>query len=162
MGDDVTPHSAAQEDGEHNADVGIIRRTPEGWRVHNGQELPDLLSAMVLADLLVAEEQRGDTRPTAPPKASDEATEIERLRGTVNQLEHALHTRVVVEQAIGVLTERHQLRPREAFQLLRSAARSRGRKVAELAREVITSSTDPSAPLPDELAAQRATHPSTR
>ncbi|RNL85580.1 ANTAR domain-containing protein [Halostreptopolyspora alba] len=154
------PHSAAREDGERNAELGSIRRTPEGWRVHNGQELPDLLSAMVLADLLVAEEQRGDTRPTTPPKTPDEATEVERLRVTVNQLEHALHTRVVVEQAIGVLAERHQLRPREAFQRLRSAARSRGRKVADLARQVITSSTDPSISLPDELAAQGSTPPS--
>ncbi|MBB4929907.1 hypothetical protein F4561_000727 [Lipingzhangella halophila] len=128
--------------------------------MHNGQELPDLLSAMVLADLLATEERRVDTPSTSPPKAPDDATEIEQLRVTVSQLEHALHTRVVVEQAIGVLSERHALKPREAFQRLRSAARSRGRKVADLAREVITSSTAPSTPLPGDLAAESSTSPS--
>jgi hypothetical protein len=39
----------------------------------------------------------------------------------------------------------------EAFERLRSSARSRGRKVADLARDVVESSTSPLTVLPDEL-----------
>jgi len=70
----------------------------------------------------------------------------------VAQLEHALTVRVRVEQAIGVLAERHRLRPRQAFELLRSAARSRGRRVLEVASEVVDSASNPLLRLPEELA----------
>ncbi|WP_461003851.1 ANTAR domain-containing protein [Streptomonospora sediminis] len=139
----------------------MIQRTAEGWRVHNGEELPDLLNAMVLADLLAAEDQPRTAVP-APPRASGAGGEEERLRMTVAQLEHALHTRVVVEQAIGVLAERHRLTPRKAFELLRSASRSRGRKVADLAADVVASSTNPLTALPGELAAEGAAAEATR
>ncbi|ASU82713.1 antitermination regulator [Nocardiopsis gilva YIM 90087] len=148
----VKPHSTVQS-GESAA---LIQRTPTGWRVHDGEELPDLLNAMVLADLLVAEAGGAVSAGTAPPRAVENGSEVERLRLTVAQLQHALHTRVVVEQAIGVLSERHQVAPRQAFERLRSAARSRGRKVADLAREVVQSSTNPLIPLPAELAAKGA------
>ncbi len=157
MGDDVTPDNTAQGTGDHTVESGTIRRTPHGWRVHDGQELPDLLNAMVLADLLVTEEPYTDPcSASSPPKAPTGTSEVEQLRVTVSQLEHALHTRVVIEQAIGVLAERNRLTPRDAFQRLRSAARSRGRKVADLASEVITSATDPTAALPDELASAQS------
>ncbi|GAB3207828.1 ANTAR domain-containing protein [Marinactinospora thermotolerans] len=146
----MTPESPVDNGGDIAVDT--IRRTPTGWRVHSGEELPDLLGAMVLADLLYAEEGPRLSPPPAPPKAAVQASETERLRVTVAQLEHALGTRVVIEQAIGVLAERHRLSPRVAFERLRQAARSRGRKVADLAREVVASSADPLIPLPAELA----------
>jgi ANTAR domain len=134
--------------GEESASV--IRRTPTGWQVGTDEE-PDLTSAMVLADLLA-----GDlTAAGRPPRASEDGDEMERLRAAVGQLEHALAARVVVEQAIGVLAERQHLAPRAAFERLRKAARSRGRKVHELAKQVVASSTDPSVPLPPELAGRR-------
>ena len=71
---------------------------------------------------------------------------------TVAQLEHALAARVRVEQAIGVLAERHRLRPRQAFDLLRSVARSTGRRVIEVAENVVDSASNPLLPLPEELA----------
>jgi hypothetical protein len=80
-----------------------------------------------------------------------ESGEAERLAVTVAQLEHALASRVRVEQAIGVLAERHRLRPREAFDLLRKASRSRGARVAELAQDVVASTANPLLRLPDEL-----------
>jgi hypothetical protein len=82
---------------------------------------------------------------------SGESGEAERLAVTVAQLEHALASRVRVEQAIGVLAERHRLRPREAFDLLRKASRSRGARVAELAQDVVASTANPLLRLPDEL-----------
>jgi len=128
----------------------VIRRTPSGWQVGDDEE-QDLTSAMVLADLLA-----GDLSAAGrPPRASDTGDEMERLRTAVSQLEHALAARVVVEQAIGVLAERQHLAPRAAFERLRKAARSRGRKVHELARQVVASSTDPAVPLPPELAGRR-------
>lgn len=129
----------------------VVRRTPDGWRVGEDDDLPDLLNAMVLADLLDAELGGAPTRP-APPRAPADTSEVERLRVTVAQLEHALNSRVVVEQAIGVLTERHRTSPRTAFNALRLASRSRGRKVVDVAQSVVASGSDPLAPLPPELA----------
>ena len=74
---------------------------------------------------------------------------------TVAQLEHALSARVRVEQAIGVLAERHRLRPRQAFDLLRNVARSRGEKVTGIAEAVVDSTSNPLLPLPEELAREQ-------
>ena len=45
--------------------------------------------------------------------------------------------------------------PRQAFERLRKVARSRGRKVHDLSREIVMSATDPGVPLPPELAGRR-------
>lgn len=148
MGNEMRPHDIAIAD---TVDCGVVRRTPTGWRVEGGPEVPDLISAMVLADLLDREAGVEHPRVRAPGRAPDGASEVERLRHTITQLEHALHSRVIVEQAIGVLAERHTMSPRESFERLRSSARSRGRKVADLAGDVVDSSTSPLTVLPDEL-----------
>lgn len=109
--------------------------------------------------------QQGSRRPPAPRPPSERSNaasgqsarsvrdndEAARLAVTVAQLEHALASRVRVEQAIGVLAERHRLRPREAFDLLRGAARSRGRRITEMAQDVVASAANPLLRLPDEL-----------
>ena len=59
------------------------------------------------------------------------------------QLQTALETRVVIEQAKGVLAERLGLDIDEAFRVLRSAARSNGRNLRELAVEVVRSPETP-------------------
>ena len=128
--------------------TAVIRRTPAGWAVGDG--VPgDLLGAMVLADLLSAELEP-PPRPARPARtrADDEA---EQLRETVTQLEHALAARVVVEQAIGVLTERLGYPPRECFERLRRVARRTGQRVHDLSRDVVASSCDDAIVLPDEL-----------
>lgn len=132
------------------SDRAVVRRTEHGWRVGANTD-DDLLAAMVLADLLVGDVS-SDGRP---PRAGDEDSEVDRLRVAVTQLEHALAARVTVEQAIGVIAERQRLAPRTAFERLRKAARSRGKKVQDLARMVVVSVTDPSVPLPPELAGRR-------
>jgi hypothetical protein len=128
----------------------VVRRSGQGWRV-GGEEADDLTSAMVLADLLAGDLGVAGEAPPAEPASQDEAA---RLAVTVAQLEHALTARVRVEQAIGVLAERHRLGPREAFDLLRSAARADGRKVTELAGIVVDSASNPLLPLPATLARQ--------
>ena len=168
----------------------VVRKAERGWVV--GEEnVSDLTSAMVLADLFAADQavtqdtgileavdadgaprrpagppgppapRRSNTGPLPAVDVTNEPQEAERLAVTVAQLEHALASRVRVEQAIGVLAERHRLRPREAFDLLRQAARSRGSRVTEMAQDVVESAANPLLRLPDELSrkAQEARAP---
>ena len=65
------------------------------------------------------------------------AAEAERDALLIGQLEHALHHRVVIEQAKGILMEREQFDPAGAFDRLRKAARARRRRVSEVAAEVV-------------------------
>ena len=64
------------------------------------------------------------------------------------QLEHALHSRVAIEQAKGVLAERYGLDPEDAFDLIRRAARSNRMKLHDLVRAI-----RPGEPSPPELVA---------
>lgn len=141
-----------------------VRRTATGWRVGD-EEVSDLTSAMVLADLLAADlPENGRNQAPAPPQREarharpEPAPDVRQLQETVAQLEHALTVRVRVEQAIGILAERHRLRPRQAFELLRSAARARGRRVLDIAGEVVESATNPLLRIPEELARPPAPH----
>jgi hypothetical protein len=136
------------------ADDAVVRRTKDGWRV-GSDDLPDLTCAMILADLLAAENGMPDSASGKPGSQPGLASEAGRLRATVSQLEHALLTRIRVEQAIGVLAERHRIKPRQAFEQLREAARSRGRRVIDIAGDVVASATNPLLQLPDELSRPR-------
>nr|WP_240895547.1 ANTAR domain-containing protein [Kineococcus siccus] len=53
------------------------------------------------------------------------------------QLQEALASRVVLEQAKGVLAERHRVHPDHAFDQLRKRARSSRRPLREVAQEVL-------------------------
>ena len=128
----------------------VVRRSEQGWQVGD-EQAADLTSAMVLADLLAAELGSPAPPPASPPRSTEEG-EAARLAVTVAQLEHALTARVRVEQAIGVLAERHRLRPRQAFDLIRNVARSSGRRVIEIAETVVDSTSNPLLTLPEELA----------
>ncbi|MGH3822747.1 MAG: ANTAR domain-containing protein [Pseudonocardiaceae bacterium] len=55
----------------------------------------------------------------------------------VEQLQTALDSRVLIEQAKGVLAERHGIDPSETFTLLRTTARNQGQRLTELASAVI-------------------------
>jgi hypothetical protein len=131
-----------------------LTRTPRGWSVISlaGAESADgLVEGLSLADL-VAEEYGSLPEPdrsarrsargpgtdgTTSPDADPVDERIAALERTVAQLEHALAARVSTERAIGVLAERHGTDPRTAFETLRREARSQGRPVADLAREVL-------------------------
>jgi GAF domain-containing protein len=52
------------------------------------------------------------------------------------QLQHALTSRIGVEQAKGVLASRHGIDLETAFEMMRRAARNSNRKLIEIAREV--------------------------
>lgn len=53
------------------------------------------------------------------------------------QLQTALNSRVIIEQAKGVLSERHGLGMDQAFTRLRSSARDRNTRLSDLARDVV-------------------------
>ncbi|MGH8962837.1 MAG: ANTAR domain-containing protein [Jatrophihabitantaceae bacterium] len=63
---------------------------------------------------------------------------IHRSETIVEQLEGALHSRITIEQAKGVLAERGNLSMDEAFRRLRSHARTHGARLAQTAHDVIT------------------------
>jgi hypothetical protein len=73
----------------------------------------------------------------------ERAREADRNRTLAAQLEHALTSRVVIEQAKGVLANRRAVTPDEAFDLLRKHARARQRSLRDVAREVIEGDADP-------------------
>jgi AmiR/NasT family two-component response regulator len=59
------------------------------------------------------------------------------------QLQQALNSRIVIEQAKGVLAERFGTDVDEAFELLRGAARSERMRIHDLAAQVVASKTTP-------------------
>ncbi|GAA2240310.1 transcriptional regulator [Streptomyces ruber] len=67
----------------------------------------------------------------------DRERKIGEGRVLVGQLEHALNSRVLIEQAKGMLAARLAVEPQEAFALLRRHARSHNRVLRDVAREVI-------------------------
>jgi AmiR/NasT family two-component response regulator len=78
--------------------------------------------------------------------------EIERLthyadaqERKVNELQHALESRVVIEQAVGMLAERFELTVADAFELLRRAARESRTELRTIARELTVSRATPGA-----------------
>ena len=130
-----------------------LTRTARGWSVvapSGTEDADDLVEGMTLADLVaeefgaLAEPDRTARRSARGPGQTDTAAEdatdgrVAALERTVAQLEHALAARVSTERAIGVLAERNRTSFRAAFDSLRREARSSGRPVPELAREVLT------------------------
>lgn len=66
-----------------------------------------------------------------------DATETQQLRTTIAQLEHALSSRIIIEQAKGVIAVLRDITPDEAFVLLRNRARGNGRNIHEVAAEIV-------------------------
>ena len=56
---------------------------------------------------------------------------------TATNLQRALDSRVLIEQAKGVLAQRHGIEVDEAFRRLRSHARERGTRIHDVARDVV-------------------------
>ena len=66
-----------------------------------------------------------------------DAVTAQRQAELVAQLQYALDNRLVIERAVGLLMGRDGLDQPEAFNRLRQAARSAGRKVGDVARELL-------------------------
>ena len=67
---------------------------------------------------------------------------IRRSEVVTGQLQAALTSRIIIEQAKGVLAERLKISADEAFEVLRGAARSSNRLLSDLARDVTSGSAD--------------------
>ena len=66
------------------------------------------------------------------------------------QLQEALNSRVIIEQAKGVLAERRGVHVDEAFRVLRQYARSKGERLSDVAQRVIQRDLDPAdLPMPE-------------
>jgi transcriptional regulator with GAF, ATPase, and Fis domain len=88
---------------------------------------PDVRTGQALADVA-----------TIGILAQRSLTQAELLTG---QLQNALNSRVIIEQAKGVLAERRRVTVDEAFVLLRSYARTHNLHLSDLARQVADGST---------------------
>lgn len=58
------------------------------------------------------------------------------------QLQSALNSRLVIEQAKGILAERRHISPTEAFTLMRTYARNHNRLLSQVARSIINHTPD--------------------
>jgi hypothetical protein len=81
---------------------------------------------------------------------------IPELEETVTQLETALKSRIVIEQAKGILAERLSVSLDQAFDILRYAARSHRIKLHDVARGVIEGDETPAPVIVAMARSQRA------
>ncbi|TVT16761.1 GAF and ANTAR domain-containing protein [Amycolatopsis rhizosphaerae] len=95
----------------------LFRRVP-GELSHEDVKMGEALTAFATATLLA---QRA----------------VEKAETLAGQLQTALHTRIVIEQAKGILAERHGLGTEGAFELMRAYARHDRRRLDEVARAII-------------------------
>lgn len=91
--------------------------------------------------------------------AEDAVEQVERFRELVaslleknQQLQRALDSRIVIEQAKGVLAERYELGIDDAFDLLRGSARNHRLRLHVLAAAVVASRETPDEIPPPEAA----------
>ncbi len=96
---------------------------------------------------------RGDEEAVAAGTAEEASAAVARLLTVTEaayerraQLEHALTSRIRIEQAKGILAERHGVELDEAFEVLRRAARTNRMKLHELVLRV-----RPGEPTPSEI-----------
>lgn len=83
---------------------------------------------------------RDQSRPLIAPAHADREGapgELHELRGQVEQLQGTLASRVHIEQAKGVLVERHGMTPDAAFETLRQRARNQHRSLDEVCAHII-------------------------
>jgi len=69
-----------------------------------------------------------------------QARAIRHRDSLAEQLQTALNSRIVIEQAKGVIAERRHLDMDQSFTLLRGTARTHNRRLSDLARAVVDGS----------------------
>jgi hypothetical protein len=85
--------------------------------------------------------------PGTPPETETAVRRLVELTAILArrcaQLQEALDSRIVIEQAKGVLAERFHLEPDHAFEVLRRSARSNRLPLRDLAARVVSSDKTP-------------------
>jgi transcriptional regulator with GAF, ATPase, and Fis domain len=122
------------------------------------QALPMRLRNQVIGALNLFASEPGPFRPAdlrVGQALADVATigllqerHLRRSETVAEQLQGALNSRVVIEQAKGKLAERYGLDMDQAFRLLREHARNTNQRLTDLARDFVSSAAD--FPLPDQ------------
>ena len=102
--------------------VGVVAVLSEQRRPWSAEGELGLLAFTDLAALLIASMMQGEQHSQL-----------------AQQLQGALDSRQVIEQAKGVLMERHSLAPRAAYDRLRARARAERRKLGVICAEVVDS-----------------------
>ena len=103
--------------------LGLYRTRPHAWtdeEFETAQVLADMASGAIL-----------------------NASDLDESRTLAAQLQQALDSRVVIEQAKGVLAERHDISPHDAFERVRNRARRDRRRVHDVAEDVVEDDLDP-------------------
>jgi GAF domain-containing protein len=103
--------------GELLGALDIVNRQPLELSAH------DLATAQMLADVAVSY--------IFAVRLHEDSSKL------ATQLQHALNARVIIEQAKGMLAERHGMSPPEAFEVLRRHARSHNMTVREVSAQTI-------------------------
>lgn len=80
---------------------------------------------------------------------------VTRAERRAEQLQHALDSRVVIEQAKGIIAERHGVPLSDAFDALRRHARSNNRRVWDVCHDVIDGQPLPTVPEVEDAADRR-------
>jgi GAF domain-containing protein len=106
--------------------VGVVAVLSEARRPWSPEGELALLAFTDLAALLIASMMQSEEQS-----------------GLALQLQGALDSRQVIEQAKGVLMERHNLAARTAYDRLRAQARTERRKLAIVCAEVVASASGP-------------------
>jgi AmiR/NasT family two-component response regulator len=102
----------------------------------NGQDPVFAKAAAERGISAIASAPTTDALRTALEVAIRRQAEAEQMTERIDQLEHALERRAVIERAKGILMERHGLGERAAFEYLRGYSRARSRQVVAVARDV--------------------------
>lgn len=127
-------------DGEH-----VVRVTPDSETTaklaHLFHSIGTWLGGCGLASCDVRFGERSLT--VLAPSGSQPGDATEFLLERTRQLETALTSRIVIEQAKGMLAERHGISVGEAFERLRRASRNAGRRIHDLADEVVQGRDEP-------------------
>lgn len=114
--------------------------------------LPMRLRDTVIGSLLLLRDEPGDLSPTDLDIAQalaavatigilNHRTVVE-ARQLAEQLDHALNSRVVIEQAKGMLAERAGAEVEDAFEALRDYARRHNLRLAHVAHDLIAGTLD--------------------
>ena len=93
--------------------------------------------------MTIAPQRPDRDAPAAAPELALLQARCASLMLRCEQLETALRSRVIIEQAKGVLCERLRIAPDEAFGILRRGARSHRLRIHELATKVVASRETP-------------------
>lgn len=113
--------------------AGVVVGTLNAYTTCGRPWSPEELGGLEAFAELVAEVVQGGVR-------------LDASQAEVGQLRHALTSRVLIEQAKGVLVAREALDPEAAFQRLRRQARSTARPMVHVAAEVIDQARQGSKP----------------